>query len=114
LHIRDGIRIRQARRIVLRLEQPLEFHVVEPNEIEVLILFVENRQFDAEHYFVPRSARNGPVGCPRSRGRAAGLAKMAQDDHRDLFHSQLLGGQQAYVARDDVGADQNWVCPAPR
>ena len=59
LHVRDGIRIRQARRVVLRLEQPLEFHVVEPNQVQVVILLVQNRQLDAQHFLVPGCAGNG-------------------------------------------------------
>ena len=47
---------------------------VEPNEIEVVVLLVENRQFDAKHFFVPAGALDAPVGCRRSRERAAGLA----------------------------------------
>jgi hypothetical protein len=37
---------------------------------------------------------------------------MTEDDYRHFLQGELLGGQQARVARDGiaVGADQDWIC----
>ena len=65
-----GVFIGQTGRGILRLEQALEFDVIEADQIEIVILLVEYRQFDAKHFFVPSGARLR-VGCRRSRVLAA-------------------------------------------
>ena len=114
LDLRDGVFVDEPRRGVLRLEQPLEFDVVEADQIEVVILFVQNRQFDAKHFFVPTGAGNGElVVCDDERAPLC-RRQMTEHDHGDFFHAEFLGGQQTRMARDDivVGADQDWICPA--
>jgi len=112
LHIRNGVFVRQSRRGVLRLEQPLELDVIEPDEIEIVILFVENRQPYAKHFFVPSCAGDRELIIRDDQCAPLGWREVTQDDYRDFSHGELLGGQQTCVSRDYVvgGAHQDWVC----
>jgi hypothetical protein len=97
-NLRDGIFIGQPRRCVLRLEQSLQFDVIEPDEIERVILFMENRQFDAKHFFVPGGTRDCELIISNHESAPLSWRKMTKDDYGDVFHGELLGGKRACPA----------------
>jgi hypothetical protein len=115
LHFGNGVLVDQAGSSFLRLEQPLEFDVVEPDQIEVVILFVENRQFDAQHFFVPGCTLESQLVIRDDERSALGRRKVAEHDDRHFFHPEFLGRQQTRMARDDVvvRSHEDWVCPPP-
>ena len=114
LDIWNGVLIGEARRSVLRLEQSLEFHIVETDQRQVVILFVENRQFDAEHFLVPAGTSNRQLVIGDHEGALLRRRQMLQDDDWNFFHPECACGAQPCVTRnnDVVGADQDWICEA--
>jgi hypothetical protein len=93
----------------------LKLNILEADQVEVVVLFVEYRQFDAQHFFIPPRAGDGKLVVSDYERAALGRRKVAEQDYGDLFHPELLRSQQSRVARDDVivGTHKNRVCPPP-
>jgi hypothetical protein len=82
LYARNGVFVGEATGCILRLEQPLEFDVIEADQIETVILFVQNRQLDAKHFFVPRGPRECELIVRDYQGAPLCGRQMAEDDYR--------------------------------
>jgi len=67
--------------------------VIEPNQAEIVVLLVQNRQLNAKHFFVPGRACNGHLVVGDYESASLRWRKVTQDDYRDFSHGELLGGQ---------------------
>ncbi len=111
---RIGRRLGRLVGVVVRLElhgqQPVEFGVIEAEQIEVEGILLQRSQLGRQHLVVPaRVGRDLVVGdhqrAPLRR------RQVRQHDHRRLGQSQLARGQHPAVAGNDhaVVADQHRV-----
>ena len=87
LDFRNSIRVRKPGAAVLGLEQPLQFDVIEANEIEGIVLLVQNRQFDTKHFFVPTCALDGQLVIGDDERTALRRRKVPEDDYWHFFHA---------------------------
>ena len=63
---------------------------------------MEDRQFGAQHFFIPSCALDGQLVICDDKRTALGRRKMAEHDDRHFFHPESLGRQQTRMARDGV------------
>ena len=91
-------------------QQPIEFGIVEAEQVEIEGFVLQRRQFGRQHLVVP--ARVGRDLIVRDHQRAPlRRRQVRQHDHRHLGQSQLARGQHPAVAGNDhaVVADQHRV-----
>jgi len=108
----DGVFIGEPGRGMLRLQQPLEFDVIEADQVEVVVGFAQRLEFGTQSRLVPPGVEGQLVVGDDERATLR-FGQVAQQDYRHLLHSELLRCQFSRVARNDVvvGADQNRVRP---
>jgi hypothetical protein len=111
-NFRDRVFIRQSRRGVLRLEQPLKFNVIETDEVEIVVRIAERLEFLAQKRLVPARVQRKQVVCNNQRASLR-FGEVAQDYHRSLLHAEFARRQYPRVPGEDfiLGIHQNRVSP---
>ena len=69
-------------------EQPREFHVIEAEQFEVVVAFVEDRQFGAEEFLIPSGVQCKLV-VSDDECTALRFVEMRQDDHGYFVQPEL-------------------------
>ncbi len=108
-----GIFIRESGRGLLRLEQSLEFDVVEPDETQIVIGISQRLEFSPQGRFVPAGVESELVVRYHERALLR-FGEMTQDYHGYHLHPEFLRGQDSRVPGQDFISliHKNGICPA--
>ena len=91
-NIGNIVLVSQPRCCFFGRQKPGQFLVVEPDQAQIELCFLEGLQLDAKAFFVPTSVKCELV-VSDNQGTALGFCEMAEHDHRNFLHAELAGCQ---------------------